>query len=183
MSALITSQDFLNSKEWCNAVIESLFKNLDTDKDGVMIKDVFNSWDKIIEHYQSRSSPEAIAAFKESSSCQRALMEGKEKYSELDFLAMMAEIAAGDMKRMFLEGNDPILAKTTMTFFDLVDIDKDRAITKEEFFEGYKLLNWSDAAIEMAYNIFDKDGVGKITREKMEEVTYEYWYKTNYESN
>ncbi len=184
MSDLISSQDFLNSKIWCYVVIESVFRNLDTDKKGFITNEDRKAvCDKVIEHYRSRSSPEAITAFKESSDRQSVQLEGKDKYNELDFLAKMADLAAEDMKRMFLEGKDPLLAKTSMVFFDVMDTDSDGVITKEEFTEGYKLTNWTDEAIEAAYKGLDSEDVGKITRKKMEEVTYEFWYKTNYESN
>ncbi len=182
--ALISVQDFLNSKEWCHLIIGSLFKNWDADKDGFVTKDDdVRAWDILLAHYQSRSSPEAVTAFKAATGRQRAHMGDQEKLSELEFLTKMAEIAAEDMKRMFIEGEDPILVKVSMAFFDLLDTNSDGVLSKDEFFEGYRTIAWADEAIEIAYNALDGDGVGTVTRQTMEKVSYDFWYKTNYDSS
>ncbi len=170
---MLTAEDFLGSKGWCNQKVRMLFSKLDTDKDGyITMEDHRRPTEALLEYYKDRSSPKAVDAFRAATDKQRKLMGDYDTLNTLEFLAKIAEMAAGDLRRM-LRNQELVLTTVSETLFDLLDMDGNGVVSKEDFRQGYRLLGWTDKE-------FDKEHMVTLNREQMEKIAKDFWFKINY---
>ena len=104
---------------------------------------------------------------------------GSERVSKDDWLKKVAEMAATDQERI-KRGEEPLLARTTGTFFDVMDTNKDGFVTLEDFKLGYGAIGWDAAGAEQTFKAVDKNNTGKVGRKDMIESAHEFWYKIGF---
>ena len=85
----------------------------------------------------------------------------------------MAENAAADLGKI-KKGEEPVLLKNAVPFFDMMDADKDGSISLEDFKLSYSSIGWDTVSAEYAFKTLDKNNSGKIGREEIIKSSREF---------
>ena len=177
-----TPEDFLTSKAWCFKMEEIVFKKADIDGDGyISQEDRKTSESRFLDYAQKQGVDKTVLEANKAASETyiNTFGTGSDQISKDDWLKKVAEIAAADQGRI-KRGEEPLLARTAGTIFDVMDTDKDGFVTLEDFKLGYAATGWDAAGAEQAFKATDRNNSGKINREDMIKSAHDFWYKIGF---
>lgn len=179
---IMSAEDFLKSTAWVYKMEEFVFKILDTDKDGCVTREDYK---RVLDHFQKQDADLELldvhqTALERFNS--EIFGELSDPLSRDNWLKKVAEVAAVDLKRM-KQGEELIVMKTSETFFDLVDTNKDGFITLKEFKDGMVASGWDSESATQALKVasIGKDNPDKIERSEVMKHYQDFWYKTDYD--
>ena len=158
---------------------EIAFKRVDINGDGFISEEDRKISESCLMNYAQEQNVDkkVVEANKAATeSYTNTFGTGSDRVSKEDWLKKVAEIAVADQERI-KRGAEPLLPKTTGTFFDMMDSDKDGFVSLEDFKLGYVATGWDAVGAEHAFRAIDKDNSGRVGLEDMMKTAHEFWYK------
>ncbi|XP_031565692.1 aequorin-1-like [Actinia tenebrosa] len=179
---MTTEIDLTRNPIWVKRV-EGLFDTMDVNGNGLLSISEILKWADNLEK-ACKATPKEIKSLREALQMMWGVV-GLVPGVELDkkqFVKGFNRLAKGELKR-HAEHKTTLHNRQNNAFFDVIDVNNDGTVSLDEVKTMMKACNYDEDAAEAWFNAADTNRDGRIDRNELNKVEFEYWFSNPQPSN
>ena len=166
---------YLNNAQWVHR-IEELFAQADLNKNGFL---ELADWELWVNNTEKACNPSPAVSSKLRQAMRDfcaglGLTEGKKSTRE-QFVKDFAAFAVVE-RRKKERGEEPLLLKLNVIWYDVVDTNHDGSLTLDEYRTVMSACNFDPSAADATFKILDKNKNGKVEIKELNEHEFKFWF-------